>query len=248
MTAQKKHETHSASSGQIKPEEPKKEEKSTLNDAGIKEEILASDVIIKTTGTVEVIEEIDSREDKSEKKKSEESASPADPLTEFKQRMNKEELDLPFASEKKNYMWPILFIFILAIALLAGIFIYKQGIFKKEKVDVASVTPTPAVTAEPTKAVDLTKYEIEIQNGSEVSGEASRQKTNLEEEGFKISTIGNADNSDYTDTIIKAKKEVDENFITKLKDFLNNAFTVGETETLPEDSSASIVVIIGTKK
>jgi len=233
MTAQKKQEAHSTSSGQEKVEE---------------KEIIADDVVIKTTGNVEVIEEIAPQKVKSEKKENNEPTLPTNPLSEFKERMNKEELDLPFASEKKNYMWPILFIFIIAIALLAGIFAYKQGIFKKEKASVVSMTPAPAITVEPTKTVDLTKYEIEVQNGSEVSGEASRQKTSLEGAGFKISSIGNADNSDYTDTIIKAKKEVDKDFITKLKSFLSNTFTVGETETLSEDSSASIVVIIGTKK
>jgi len=229
MVAQKKHE-----------EKTKETE--------VKKEIIADDVVVKTTGNVEIIEEIAPQEAKPEEKKPDESVSPAGPLTEFKERMNKEELDLPYASEKKNYMWPILFIFILALSLLAGIFVYKQGIFKKEKTNVVSASPTPAITVEPTKAIDLTKYEIEVQNGSEANGEASRQKTSLEEEGFKISTVGNADNSDYTDTIIKAKKEVDKDFIAKLKSFLNNTFTVGETETLSEDATTSIIVIIGTKK
>jgi hypothetical protein len=172
------------------------------------------------------------------------------PLSDFKEKV-KEEMDMP-VKPQKNYMWPILFIFIIAIVLLAGVFAYKQGMFKgvgeKAKVVTVSPTPTSVVTPSPAKTVDLKKYEIEILNGSEVGGEASRQKTNLEEEGFIISSIGNADSSDYTDTIIKAKTEVNKDFIAKLKSVLGSAFTVGETESLSEDSSVPVVVIIGTKK
>jgi hypothetical protein len=178
------------------------------------------------------------------------SSQQPNPLSDFKEKVE-EEMNMP-AKPQKNYMWPILFIFIIAIVLLAGVFAYKQGMFKgvgeKAKVVTVSPTPTSAVTPSPAKTVDLTKYEIEILNGSEVGGEASRQKTNLEEEGFIISSIGNADSSDYTDTIIKAKTEVNKDFIAKLKSVLGSAFTVGETESLSEDSSVSVVVIIGTKK
>jgi len=168
------------------------------------------------------------------------------PLNDFKEKVEIE-MNLP-SRPQKNYMWPILFIFIIALALLGGIFVYRQGIFKVEKVNVVSLSPTPIVSPVPTKAVDLKKYEIEILNGSEAAGEASRQKTILETAGFTISSIGNADNSDYTDTIVKAKAEVDKNFLAKLKSDLENTFTVGETQILSEDSSVPVVVILGTKK
>ena len=58
----------------------------------------------------------------------------------------------------------------------------------------------------------------------------------------------NADNSDYTDTIIKAKTEVDKDFIAKLKSVLSSSLTVNATESLSEDSSVPVVVVIGTKK
>jgi len=174
----------------------------------------------------------------------------ANPLDDFKEKVDRE-MSMQNNS-KKNYMWPILSIFIIAIILLAGVFAYKQGLFsglfKKEKVNVVSLSPTPAASPVPTKVVDLKKYEIEILNGSEVDGEASRQKTGLETAGFTISSIGNADNTDYTDTIIKAKADVDKDFVAKLKTELEKTFTVGETQVLSGDSSVPIVVILGTKK
>ena len=175
--------------------------------------------------------------------------SPAEnPLTDFKEKMAEEELLVTDDSQKKNYMWPILLIFAMVILLLVGVFLYKYGINIKDKVNVTTPVPSPTAAPQPTKAVDLIKYEIEIQNGSGVSGEASKQESSLKEEGFTISSIGNADNSDYTQTVIKAKAEVDKDFIAKLKSVLSNSFTVGEAEILPDDSSSSVVVIIGTKK
>jgi hypothetical protein len=168
------------------------------------------------------------------------------PLNDFKEKVEVE-MNLP-SRPQKNYMWPILFIFIIALALLGGVFAYRQGIFKVEKVNVVSLSPTPVASPVPTKAIDLKKYEIEILNGSEVTGEASKQKAILEAAGFTVSSIGNADQSDYTDTIIKAKAEVDKDFLARLKSDLGNTFTVGEAQVLSEDSSVPIVIILGTKK
>lgn len=210
------------------------------------EPVVVSDIVTQTTETVEVVEEVVPQTAKSETPA--ESLSPHDPLSDFKEKMNEEELSARDNAQKKNYMWPILLIFIIVILLLVGVFLYKSDTKIGSKVNVVTLSPTPTVTPEPTKTVDLTKYEIEIQNGSGVSGEASRQESNLKEEGFTISSIGNAGNSNYTDTIIKARETVDKDFIAKLKSVLENTFTVGEIEVLPDDSSAPVVVIIGTKK
>ncbi len=238
MPVHKKPEVKPVSEGTL----TEKELKPVSDTADVKENVA---VDVPTEGN-EVIEEVVPESVKPET--SAEPLSPVNPLTDFKEKMNKEEMYSPFAPEKKNYMWPILLIFIIAIALLAGVFLYRQGIFKGGKENKVSVTPSPTIIPSPTKTIDLTKYTIEVQNGSEVAGEASRQKTSLESEGFTVSSIGNADKSDYTDTIIKAKKEVDKDYIAKLKNFLESAFTVGDTQVLSEDSSVPVIVIIGTKK
>lgn len=201
------------------------------------EPVIVSDVVTETTESIEVVEEVPVSQ-----------VPAADPLSDFKEKMIEEELPVSDKSQQKNYMWPILLVFIITILLLTGVFLYRNGINTNDKVNVVTLSSSPTITPEPTKAIDLAKYEIEIQNGGGVSGEASRQEANLAAEGFTISSIGNADNSDYTDTIIKAKKEVDKDFIAKLKSVLSNSFTVGETESLSEDTSVPIVIIIGTKK
>lgn len=170
-----------------------------------------------------------------------------DPLLDFKEKMIEEEKSSPNASAKKNYMWPILFVFIIAIASLIGMFIYRNVVSKSEKINVVSLSPTPTAIPEPTKTVDLKKYEIKILNGSEVAGEAGRQKDSLQEEGFTVSSVGNADKSDYTKTIIQAKRTVDKDFLDKLKSVLEVSFNMGDNEELPEDSDPDIIVILGSQ-
>ena len=221
-----------------KKQEEKKEPSFAKASAGKEEKaskpIVVSDIVTQTSERVEVIEEVEPSKN---------------PLADFKEKMSEEEEYPPYDSApKKNFMWPILFVFIIAILMLGGIFVYKKGMITSEKVNVVTLSPTPTLTPQPTKTVDLTKYEIEILNGSEVSGEAGRQRTSLEEQGFTISAVGNASNSNYTDTIIQAKEEVDKDFIAKLKSTLEGTFTVGEIEVLSDDALTPIVVILGTKK
>jgi len=197
------------------------------------EPVVVSDVVTQISERVEVIEEVEPSKD---------------PLADFKEKMSEEEYPPYDSAPKKNFMWPILFVFVIAILMLGGIFVYKKGMITSEKVNVVTLAPSPTLTPQPTKTVDLTKYEIEILNGSSISGEAGRQRTSLEEQGFTISAVGNADNSDYTKTIIQAKEEVDKDFIAKLKSVLEETFIVGEIEVLSDDASTSIVVILGTKK
>ncbi|MBI4089162.1 MAG: LytR C-terminal domain-containing protein [Candidatus Levybacteria bacterium] len=204
------------------------------SDKKIGQEPVVSDTIMETTERIEVIEEASLKNE--------------DPLVDFKEKMEKEEYASPHASPQKNFMWPILFVVFLALLSMIGIFIYKNSRnINEEKINVVTLSPTPTVVTEPTKVIDLSKYEIKILNGSGVDGEAGRQKGNLETEGFTVASVGNADNSDYTDTVIQAKKEVDKEFLDKLKSVLATSFTMGETETLTVDSSTPVIVIIGTK-
>lgn len=203
----------------------------------VNEPVVVSNVVTKTTERIEVIDEVIPDEPKS------------DPLTDFKEKMNEEEHPKSDIPQKKNFMWPILFVFLIALVLLSGIFIYKQSVNKDTKINVVSLSPQPSPSPEPTKAkIDLSKYEIKILNGSEVEGEAGRQKSNLESEGFTVSSVGNADDSNYKETIIQAKKEVDKDFLDKLKSVLQSSFTLGEIKELSDDSLMPIVIIIGSKK
>lgn len=220
-----------------KKTESKAQEKKT---EAKKEQAVIKDIIVEK---VEVIEKVEP----ATTVKQQVAVEAEDPLSDFKEKMIEEEM-MTGNSPKKSFMWPILFIFVVAIILLIGIFAYKNGAFKAVSVK-PTPTPEPAVVVKPTVvAVDLTEYKIEIKNGSGVGGEAARQKESLEDAGFVVSSVGNADNSDYIETIIKAKKDVSTDFIAKLKDVLSESFTVGASEELSSSSDASVIVILGAKK
>ena len=247
MTVQKKHEEVKESSSakastvakaMVDPLSPKasdghgKSEGQGEKAQEVSEPVVVLDVVTETTERVEVIEEV--------------TPPAADSLTDFKEKMSEEENPMSDMPPKKNFMWPILFIFIIALLMLAGIFAYKNT--KMQKINVVTLSPTPTVMPEPSKAIDLSKYPIKILNGSGVSGEASRQKSSLETEGFVVSSTGNADNSNYAKTIIQAKKEVDADFLDKLKIVLEKSFILAETEALSETTPTPVVIIIGRKK
>jgi hypothetical protein len=109
-------------------------------------------------------------------------------------------------------------------------------------------TPTtPPPTVKPTeKPVDLTAFTISVLNGSGISGKAADEKTALTTAGFKVTSTGNADTNDFTQTKIAAKKSVDPQFLTKLEEELKKSYDVDTSVTLTPDSSpADVVVTLG---
>ena len=114
-----------------------------------------------------------------------------------------------------------------------------------------SQKPTPTVqppTAIPTqKTVDLTAYTISVLNGSGISGKAADEKTALTTAGFKVTSTGNAANSNFTKTEISAKSSVNHDFLTKLEDELNKSYTVDTTvATSPDSDSTDVTVSLGS--
>jgi len=71
----------------------------------------------------------------------------------------------------------------------------------------ATPTPAPKPTATPTPKVSRQDLEIEILNGTGKAGQASSLQEELEELGYNIGKIGNADNYDYQKTVIIAKNQ-----------------------------------------
>lgn len=143
-------------------------------------------------------------------------------------------------------------IFLLG-ALLGGIYFYQKGISlppgaspEPTPTEVASASAVPS--AAPVSSVDLTKYPIKVMNGSGISGEAAKVKSSLEGQGFKVSAVGNASSSDFTKTIIKAKGDVPEAFLTQLSTLLGKTYTLDTNQTLSSSSPDSVQVIIGSTK
>lgn len=146
--------------------------------------------------------------------------------------------------------------FLIGLISMAGIslilskksFELPLGLNKTAKI---SPSPTSIVKIEPTKVpvVNLAEYNIEVLNGSEVAGAASRLKTALTTAGFEVGSVGNADNSDYADTIISAKKKVNPAFLVKLKENLKKNYVVkSDIKTIvPDVSESDVIITIGSK-
>lgn len=143
-------------------------------------------------------------------------------------------------------------IFLLG-GLLGGILYYQNKIsITSQPTQTPSVSeslePSPTVTNEP-KEVDKEKYEITIQNGSGIGGEAGRAQAILEKDGFKVSGTANADNYNYTKTVIKAKSTVDKDYLANLSEALGKVYEVdSKTQTFSSSSSSEVIVIVGSSK
>ncbi len=144
-------------------------------------------------------------------------------------------------------------IFLLG-ALLGGIYYYQNNLNKTAGIITTSPTPlaqtenTPMSSASPSAIIDLSKYPINILNGSGIAGEAGKLKTVLAAAGFNITGTGNASTSNFTKTIIKAKSDVPADFITKLSDTLSKTYVLDTNQVLATSSADKVQVIIGSSK
>lgn len=164
-----------------------------------------------------------------------------------------ETLSKPPAEEKSgNPIWWILIpgIFILG-SILGGIIFYQKGI-GKSPTETPSPQPTIEAVATPTPTpmakADLAKYSINVENGSGIPGAAGTAKDVLTTAGFKVTATGNADNYNYTNTIIQTKSSVPPAFVSQLTQTLSTTYVMGQATTLPDSSTVEVVVIVGSSK
>lgn len=135
---------------------------------------------------------------------------------------------------------------------LGGIYFYQKNVGKEIQLTVTpmpTAEATPIPSSSPSAKLDLTKYSIVVQNGSGTIGEAGKVKDLLTIAGFKVGTTGNAATYDFTKTVIKTKKSVEADYITKLTAALGKTYVVDTTViTLADSSKDSVIVIVGTSK
>lgn len=150
-------------------------------------------------------------------------------------------------SWKKVFLYTFIAAAIGFLILGAFYFIMKNYNFSVSKdggdksIQLPSNAPTPT-TAE----VDRQAYEIEVLNGSGIAGEAASVQTLLEDAGFSVSEIGNAEAADFTDTQILAGEDVDDAFVDELEKALEERGPV-EVEEAPSTQTQDVVVIVGSE-
>ena len=105
---------------------------------------------------------------------------------------------------------------------------------------VKAVNPVDAATG-----LDRSTLSTEVQNGSGVTGAAAKASDILKGFGYKISSIGNADNENYENVTIQVKS-TKVNFLALLKKDLGFSYTIGSSSAdLASSSTADALVIIG---
>ncbi|HBB76305.1 MAG: hypothetical protein A2186_02480 [Candidatus Levybacteria bacterium RIFOXYA1_FULL_41_10] len=163
-------------------------------------------------------------------------------------------------SESKTYGW-IFIVGLLLVLLIAGggLLFYFKGI---ENVNLpinsqapTTVTPVPTQAISPTPTatasakLDKEEFGIEVLNGSGKGGQAAVVQKILEDGGFKVDSIGNAEDSDHKDTLISARKSVSKEFLTELRKELGKVYVLSkETGELKDSSNSDIEIIVGSER
>jgi len=109
-------------------------------------------------------------------------------------------------------------------------------------------SPTPRPTSNPVDSatgLNRSTLSIQILNGSGTAGAGKRASDLLENLGYNVIQVGNADTFDYTQTTIQIKSAEDD-FLPLLKKDLSGDYSVGTTSAdLAAGSNADAIVIVG---
>ncbi len=151
-------------------------------------------------------------------------------------------------SNKKNSLAPILIVGAITALLVSGLVYYS---FSKANKSTAEVTPTPTVevtptvepTATPTLAPVDKKIKIQVQNATDINGQAASLKETITKLGFTSVATGNS-KEDVTENIIRTKKKLSgmENYFTQMMPSFSATFE----PTLSDTGTYDVVFIIGT--
>lgn len=173
------------------------------------------------------------------------------------------------SSKKKNRLLKIIVILII----LGLIIFFGKSLIggKKETAKPAALTPTPtefqfptdtpqpSVSTTPTSptptpkaspidkatGLDRSSVSVEVLNGSGVIGAASKASDILKNLGYNVTSTGNADNFDFTDTEVHVKSTKSK-FAGLVKSDLSSSYTVNVASAdLDASASADIRVIVG---
>ncbi len=142
---------------------------------------------------------------------------------------------------------------LLALALAGGIYVYLTGTNKIRTPGLINQAPTPTATVVvnstpvPTPIADLSTFKVSVLNGNGGIGVASKLKAIIEKVGFKVSYTGNADNFNFTDTLIQVKSTVPDSVVTTLKNSLADTYSVKIGDPLDAASPYDIVITVGSK-
>lgn len=161
------------------------------------------------------------------------------------------------SNQGKNAKWLWLLIALIIIAALVFAFIRGIGPFTAFKSgEEAAASPTPLLSSSPSPTpaestpganLDRSEPSIRVLNGNGTSGVASTMKNLLEEKGYIVDSVGNAESFDFESTTLRFKESF-QDFEELLVEDLSDDYSVTVSkDVLDEDSTADIEIIVGAK-
>jgi hypothetical protein len=162
--------------------------------------------------------------------------------------------------QKSSGAKTLLIVGILILVGILGFVIYKSASGKNSDLSTEP-TPfdnltTPSQTTETTStatpvatpaAADKSKVEIEIQNGTGITGEAAYLQTQLKTLGYTNIKVGNATTTDATATTVTFSSTLSSAVVTELTQRLNALYATVTTKTSSTQTS-DVVVVTGLRK
>ena len=133
----------------------------------------------------------------------------------------------PSAEGKSKKKWVIIAIVIIAVLAIGGFLILRTPDFDAEEepspTPELEVVPTPVSTPTPEPA-DKSEISILILNGTGIAGEAGLLQTQLEDMGFVIIEVDNADSADNEVTMIVFASNIPQSLQEELVDGLSDMY------------------------
>ena len=161
-----------------------------------------------------------------------------------------------YETQNKIPFWILFFAFLIGLTLgaglIGGVFYYRSKVGKLA-INVTKEKSSPQATVEssPTpqseEKLDLSKYSIQILNGSGIAGEAGRVEKLLNTVGFTNTKTGNAKTYDFEESEIAIKKSDPEILFSEVEKALSS-YKLTKIDPLDESSSFDIVITVGKSK
>lgn len=154
------------------------------------------------------------------------------------------------SSVKSIFVWSLV---VIGIALLTGgtLLVAVKGMQGAPLVAKPSPPPagepTPAPPSTPIPAVSRSNMKVQVLNGGGVAGSGAKMKALLEEKGYTVTDVKNADEFTFEETEVHVKSGKDA-YADLLKKDLAEKYTIGSsTAVLAADSAYEAQVIVGKK-
>jgi len=120
-----------------------------------------------------------------------------------------------------------------------------QSTTAESSATVASTTTATSLATAVSSTFKYTSESIRVANGNGISGEGAKIKKILEDAGFKVASVGNA-NKNYDQTVIFYKNG-QKNLAEALKSAINSKYTAELTESDSTVGTYDAVIALGAK-